>query len=140
MINTDNYFLIYSHINKRYEKLKIDSLKSIFSIEKNDNMTYQQIEDKIYELSLYILDLSASFTSEHYSFEELTNRFETLSDTINMLSDDIYINDTYQVEMLLKNENKVLIDTVDTAYDKQLSEFTKTATKTIKSISTMTIN
>lgn len=134
MINIDDSLLIYSNLNKRYELLPIANLGNLFVTQQAHNSTFEQLEEKIYELSLYILDLSANFTKEYYSIEELDKKFELLSDAEYMVENPEYLNDDESVQLIANKYNLPTLIETERAYDKLKSDISKEFTKKSKSL------
>lgn len=101
MISLTDNLLIYSNKYKEIRRLPVEKLDSYLAIQ-SDNSIYRQIENKIIELSSYIISLSVSFLNNYYSIEELNDRFECLSDTLYMTEDNTYIQDDSVIETALK--------------------------------------
>jgi len=134
MINIDDSLLIYSNTNKRYELLPIANLGNLYVTQQAHNSTFEQLESKIYELSLYILDLSASFIRDYYCFEELDKKFELLSDAEYMVENPEYLTDEESVKLIVDKYNIPTITETERTFDKLRSDITKDLSRKSKSL------
>lgn len=113
MIDINDYLLIYKPSENKCYKIQIYSLDSMFvTIGKNPD----ELFDKIYSLSSYILELSAEITANFSTKKQLLETYET-KQSVDDLLEDKNIMSAGDIENYIKDNNYVTIETADKMYD-----------------------
>lgn len=113
MIDINDYLLIYKPSENKCYKIQIYSLDSMFvTIGKNPD----ELFDKIYSLSSYILELSAEMTANFSTKKQLLETYET-KQSVDDLLEDKNIMSAGDIENYIKDNNYVTIETADKMYD-----------------------
>lgn len=112
---TDTYFLV-KDVNGDTYKMPLTTLGDLIVLQDQENQKVQALIDSIDALSTYILELSAEFLAEHYSYEELSTKFELKSEVDALLTDKTILTEN-DVDKMINDSDVILIDQVDTKYD-----------------------
>lgn len=119
MISIEDYILVDR--GGKLFKVSIETLQSIFlPIMENDHVS--DLEEKIDDLSSFLIDLSAEVVETFTPIEELNDKYEQKVSSDFILEDPAILQDD-EIEKLISEQNFVTKDKVDNSYDKQIDSF-----------------
>jgi hypothetical protein len=114
MIDGNDYFIVQKS-DGSYYKMKIQTLDNLY-ISIAENINVDNLFSKIESLSVELLELSANILENYSTIENISKRFELISDVQAMAADDKILTENQILDYVKSNDYATLTKTEEEYY------------------------